>query len=356
MRKFATMIAIAFAMTTQAQVSTVYIGSYTNGESEGIYTLQFDNKTGSLQEKKLVAKTNNPSYLIISADKKMVYAVTESSNFNNTDSGAIASFKVTKDGSLKKTAELSSYGKNPCHLSLNEKENRLVVSNYSEGTFSVFSLKRNGDLKKMLQVEDLNKEGITAHTHSAQFYKDQLYIADLGINTLEHYTSKNNSYVATKSISMEANSGPRHFAMLENQSYIYVINEYGNTISTLKKVGNSYANIGDISTLRDGYKGKSFCADIHLSKDEKFLYGSNRGENSIVVFERNLEDGSLKKIQNISCHGNWPRNFVITPEGKHLLVANKKSNNISVFLRDEKTGKLTFLHDVEAANPTCLKF
>ena len=356
MQKIITIVCITFSFLTQAQVSTLYIGSYTNGKSEGIYTYQFNSETGSLKNKQLVAKSNNPSYLVTSANKNSVYAVTESSNYKKTSSGAIASYKVTKDGSLEKTAEMSSFGKNPCHISLNGKENKLVVSNYSEGTFSVYSVGKKGKLDTILQVEDLNKEGFTAHTHSAQFYKNDLFIADLGINTFEHYTFKDTAYVATKSIPMEAKSGPRHFAMTKNLDYIYVINEYGGTISMLKKDGNSYVKVKDTSTLSTDYNGKNSCADIHLSPNENFLYGSNRGENSIVVFQRNKKDGSLKKVQSISCHGNWPRNFAIGPEGNFLLVANQRSNNIGVFLIDKESGELTFVYDIEAANPSCLKF
>tara|TARA_B100000809_G_scaffold77865_2_gene75743 strand:+ start:47103 stop:48173 length:1071 start_codon:yes stop_codon:yes gene_type:complete len=356
MRKILTIVCIAVSFITKAQISTLYIGSYTNGKSEGIYTYQFDSATGSLKKKQLVAISNNPSYLVTNSNKETVYAVTESNNYNNTNSGAIASYKVKEDGSLEKTAEMSSFGKNPCHISLNEKENKLVVSNYSEGTFSVFSLNKDGALDTVQQVENLHKERAKAHTHSAQFYKDELFVADLGIDTFAHYTFKDSSYVSTKNISMEAKSGPRHFAMTENRNYIYVINEYGSTISTLKKEDNSYIKAEDNSTLRADYKGRNSCADIHISKDEKFVYASNRGENSIAVFKRNKKDGSIKKVQSISCHGNWPRNFVLDPKGNFLLVANKKSNNISVFLVDKKYGELTFIYEIEAANPTCLKF
>jgi 6-phosphogluconolactonase len=356
MRKVLTIVFIAVSFIAKAQVSTLYIGSYTNGKSEGIYTYQFDSETGSLKNKQLVTKSSNPSYIITNSNKEVVYAVTESNKYNNTNSGAIASYKVHKDGTLEKTAEMSSFGKHPCHISINKKENKVVVSNYSEGNFSVFTLKKNGELDTINQIVNLNKEEKKAHTHSAQFHKNDLFIADLGIDSFEHYTFRDSSYVSTKSISMTKKSGPRHFAMTKNRNYIYVINEYGGTISTLKKEGNSYVKTEDTSTLNPDYKGKNSCADIHISQDEKFLYGSNRGENSIVVFEINKKDGSLKKVQSISCHGNWPRNFTLGPQGKFLLVANEKSNNISVFLIDKKTGELTFIYDIEAANPTCLKF
>lgn len=355
---FLSTLLICFAFITQAQTTTLYVGGYTNGDAkgEGIYTFEFNSETGALKNRKLVAKATSPSYLAASSDKKTVYSVSESKNYLNSNSGAIASFKVLPDGMLEKNAEISSFGANPCHLSLNEKENKLVVSNYTGGTFSVYSVFKDGKIDTVQQVVNLNNDSIKAHTHSAQFLKNQLFVADLGINTLEHYTFKDSIYVPSQTITMADKSGPRHFAMTKSADFIYVINEYGATISTLKKDGDKYTRVNDISTLGEGYKGKNSCADIHLSSDEKFLYGSNRGENTIVVFERNKKDGSLRKIQSISCHGNWPRNFTLGPKGNFLLVANKKSSNIAIFLIDKASGELTYIYDVKSPNPSCLQF
>ena len=124
----------------------------------------------------------------------------------------------------------------------------------------------------------------------------------------------------------------------------------------LLKNGENFELLNHTSTLADSFKGESYCADIHISNDQKFVYGSNRGENSIVVFKRNLETGFLEKIQNISTKGDWPRNFTLSPNGKHLLVANQKSNNISVYKIDTTSGKLSYLHDFQISAPVCLLF
>lgn len=356
MQKLFTILCLAITFFSQAQVSTLYVGSYTDGKSEGIYSYQFNSETGSLKNKLLVAKTKNPSFLITNAKKNHVFSVSELNDYNNSKSGAIESYKVKEDGTLEKISEMSSLGAHPCHLALNEKEDQLIVSNYTGGNFSLFSIKENGAIDIIKQAVSLNTDSIKAHTHSAKFVNNNLYVADLGINTIEHFTFNDSTYVSTNSIAMEKNSGPRHFEITKNEDYMYVINEYGNTISTLKKENTSYVRQNDVSTLRADYKEKNSCADIHLSKNENFLYGSNRGENTIAVFERNKKNGSLKKIQSISCEGNWPRNFVIGPKGNFLLVANQKSNNISVFLIDKNSGELTFIYSVESANPTCLTF
>jgi len=355
---FLSLLTICVSAISNSQVSTLYVGGYTTGSSkgEGIYTFDFNSETGALKNKKLVARVNNPSYLAISRNKKTVYSVSESSNYLSSNSGAIASFNVLKNGDLEKNAEISSFGGNPCHLSLNEKEDKLVVSNYSGGTFSVYSLYENGSIDSVIQVTQLSHDSIKAHTHYAQFFKDQLFVADLGINTLERFIYNDSLYVRKQSVEMKENSGPRHFAISKNADFIYVINEHASTISTLKKHDSNYKKTSDISTLRKDFKGKNSCADIHLSSNEKYLYASNRGENTIAVFERNKKDGSLKKVQTLSCHGNWPRNFTLGPKGNFLLVANKKSSNIAVFLVDKITGTLTYIYDVKSSRPSCLKF
>ena len=142
----------------------------------------------------------------------------------------------------------------------------------------------------------------------------------------------------------------------ENGKFIYVINEYGGSITSIKKTDSGFEQIDLDSTLDKNYKGINKCADIHLSKDERFLYGSNRGENTIAVFKRNTVTGMLKKIQNTSVHGDWPRNFTLDSTGRFLLVANQRSHNISVFKINILSGKLKFLHDVKAASPVCLLF
>lgn len=349
---------ICVTFHTNAQINTLYVGGYTNGDAkgEGIYTFDFNSDTGALKNKTLVAKVSSPSYLTVSSDKKTIYSVTESKNYLNSNSGAISSFKVLLTGLLEKTAEISSNGENPCHLSLSEKEDMLSVSNYNGGTFSIYSVFKEGKIDTLKQVVDLNNDSIKAHTHSAQFYKDQLFVADLGLNTLDQYSYKDSVYISKQRIKLNDKSGPRHFSITNNGDFIYVINEHEGTISTLKKDGDTYIKTNDTSTLSESYKGKNSCADIHLSEDEKTLYGSNRGENTIVVFERNKKDGSLRKKQSISSHGDWPRNFTIGPKGNFLLVANQRSSNIAIFLIDKSTGELTYIYDVKSPNPSCLKF
>jgi len=330
----------------------LYVGTYTNGDSEGIYKLTFNTNTGALTNKQLAAKIENPSYLSYSPDKKHIYAVIENEN------GMVSAFKIEDDGHLKSLNKVSTHGAHPCHLAINKSGDKAIVSNYTGGNASIYSITNDGTLTEAFQVLDHNIDSIVSHVHSAQFYKNQLYISDLGKNAVFNYQLENNTYklIDSSIVDLTNNAGPRHFSLTNNGAFIYIINEYASSITTGKKNENGFDKIDEDSTLDADYEGGNSCADIHLSKDERFLYGSNRGENSIAVFKRDIKTGTLDKIQNISVHGDWPRNFTLDPTGKFVLVANKKSNNISVFSIDISNGKLTFLHDVKVPSPVCLLF
>tara|TARA_R110000868_G_scaffold396464_4_gene668656 strand:+ start:198 stop:1265 length:1068 start_codon:yes stop_codon:yes gene_type:complete len=335
-----------------AQIVPLYVGTYTNGDSEGIYQLQFNTETGELSNQKLAINIDNPSFLTYSADRKYLYST------NETDNGFLSSYKINDDGSLALLTRVSSQGKGPCHISINEDGTKVAVSNYGGGTISIYPVNTNGSLSEVSQVFNHNTENEKSHVHSAQFFKDDLFVSDLGRNAVYQYKLKNNNYKLKSPaiVKTEGNPGPRHFSITNNGEFIYIINEYGSSITSVKKTADGFEKIDHDSTLNDSYKGNNSCADIHLSKDERFLYGSNRGENSIAVFKRVINTGKIEKIQNMSVHGDWPRNFALDPAGKFLLVANKKSNNIAVFSIDNTSGKLSFLHEVKAPEPVCLLF
>lgn len=336
---------------SKAQTVPLYIGTYTDGNSEGIYRMQFNLKTGELSSLQFAAATENPSFIDYSKNKKYLYAVNESS-------GWVSSFKIQENGLLKFLNKVSSHGDWPCHISLNKSGNKAVVSNYGGGSVAIYNISRDGKLNEASQIFEYHTDEKKSHAHSAQFYNDELFISDLGMNAVYQYQLKNNAYELSSSniIPMSGNPGPRHFALTKNGQFIYIINEYGSSVTAVKKTGNGFEQIDYDATLDEAYKGENSCADIHLSKNEHFLYGSNRGENTIVVFKRNLQNGTIEKIQTMPVHGDWPRNFTLDPSGKFLLAANKKSNNISVFRINSKTGILSFLKSVDAPTPVCLLF
>src|SRR6185295_11197456 len=152
-------------------------------------------------------------------------------------------------------------------------------------------------------------------------------------------------------------AGPRHLTFHPNGKWLYVINELDSTMTVFKYNGGTVSQMDTVSTLPADFIGTSYCADVHVSPSGRFLYGSNRGHNSIVVFEIDPRTGKLKLVEHVSTGGNWPRNFTIDPSGKFLLVANQRSDNVVTFNIDAITGRLTPAgHNEQIPSPVCLKF
>jgi 6-phosphogluconolactonase len=350
-------------LTIAQRVQPLYVGTYTNGDSEGVYEFAFNPDSGTILRKSVAVKATNPSFLT-RAKKGLLYTVNEVGNFQNKKTGYLSGYKIfknknTKTGDFQLINRVSSNGDHPCHIALNKAEDLVVVSNYSGGTVSIHRISENGAIEDAHQVFDHNTNVRKSHVHYAQFIDDDLFVADLGLNSLFHYIisdKENRKYILKTTYFLGDDSGPRHFEVAQDGAFIYVINELNSSITVLQKNDKEYSEIQNISTLADGFEGENSCADIHMSEDQHFIYGSNRGENSIAVFKRNMKTGKLEKIQSVSTHGDWPRNFTLSPRGKYLLVANQKSNNISIFGINKKTGKLYYKSSEPAPSPVCLLF
>ncbi|NAY91522.1 beta-propeller fold lactonase family protein [Muricauda sp. JGD-17] len=337
---------------------TLFVGTYTDGESEGIYQYSFDTNDGSLTQGALVAKLPNPSYLTISNDGKHLYAVQETADFDSLG-GGVTAFKFD-NGVLGILNSMGSQGAHPCHISLSE-DGRLAVSNYTGGNVSIFKLDQDGALVPDPQV--IEHKAIDSlkvpHAHMAQFTQDGLFVADLGLSAVMRYQNDGGKFVPSeqKALALPDGAGSRHFTFNKDENMLYVINELNATIVVFEKnTKDDYLPVQTVKTLDDNYNGANSCADIHLSPDGRFLYGSNRGENTIVIFSVDEVSGTLSLVGRNAVEGEWPRNFSLDPSGQFLLVANQYSNNIVVFKRDGESGNLEFSGETKIANPVCLKF
>lgn len=336
----------------------LFVGTYTNNGSEGVYRFNLNLETGQLENKTLAAAIKNPSFLTFSTDKKTMYAVGEVDDFRK-ESGSISTFRVI-DTILTVVDTKSTHGANPCYVSVDSESGLVAVANYTGGNVAIFKTEQNGNLKPAPQVIDhkVADSSKTAHAHMAEFLNGELIVSDLGLDRIKKYTLNNDEFVPSqqKELVVAEGAGPRHFVSSKYEKYLYVINELNSTITAFEKVDDKYFAIETLKTVADNFVGESFCADIHLSADGKFLYGSNRGENTIVIFEVNQATGKLNLLGRESVKGDWPRNFSIDPSGKFLLVANQRSNNIVVFNRDIEKGTLSFVSQVDLPSPVCLKF
>ena len=356
-------------MEAKAKKHIMYVGTYTKGMANGIFIYSFNDQTGKLVDLKNPVLSNNPSFLTISANQQFLYAVGEVDNLDSEKSGGVSAFRIEKNGQLSFINHALTNGANPCHVCLSPDGKQLVASNYTGGNVSLFNILPDGRLTELMQkVQHVGSGPFKGrqdepHAHSARFDPTGklLYVADLGIDEFKIYQIKKGvnplSPYSQPFLKLPAGSGPRHFDFSPDGNYIYVINELSSTITVLMKYGGVWKEIQTVSTLPKDFSGESWCADIHLSVDGRFVYGSNRGHNSISVFKRDQTGGKIEMIQTISVEGDWPRNFTLDPTGRFLLVANQRSNDITVFKVDEISGKLIYKGiKVQLESPVCLQF
>ncbi|NPA37583.1 MAG: lactonase family protein [Chlorobi bacterium] len=355
-----TVLLFTVSCRQQPVTKSLFVGTYTNKGGDGVMTYSFNTGTGELNKARLAVKLSNPSYVAVSHDGSRLYAVSEK------DDSKVSVFNITEDGTnLEPVSSKKLNAAAACYVSSNKDDSELFVANYVSGTFSFLPLDPNG---KILSVDNL-KPGVASkvdttrqmapHAHSiapGPFGK-YVYGADLGADRIFVFTKNNDKYVLYKEVVMPPGSGPRHFAFHPDGETMAVLGELNSTVIIVKKdyegcfskVGKSY------SMLPEGFTGFSKAADIHFSPDGNFLYASNRGHNSIVVYD--FRTGAPKPVQWVTEKIKWPRNFTIDPSGNFLIVANRHSNSITVFKRDTKTGKLTYLSNSGGIfEPVCLKF
>lgn len=341
-----------------------YVGTYTDGQSEGIYKYVLSAE-GSLKNIGLAARAENPSFLAFSPDRKQLLVVNEVSNAEAQ--GYVSSFKIDRD-TLLLLDQKPSGGAHPCHI-VSRADGYVVVANYSGGNMGLLRWQPDGTLSELLDVQQHKGSGTHPrqegpHAHSGWFTPEGGVIAvDLGTNQLwfseiDTVTHKFTSGMQN-TFSMESGAGPRHLALHPKNSGIYVINELSSSISFLKKNadgGQHYEIEQTLSTLPQGYSDANTCADIHISDEGKFVYASNRGHNSIAIYSVNPDSGKLLLLGHEPTRGETPRNFSLSPDSRFLLVANQTTNSISSFQRDPLTGLLTFIDQTEAFAPVCILF
>lgn len=348
----------------------LYVGTYTNrNNSEGIYLFRMNLASGKLERQGATSGISNPSFLAIDPGKRFLYAVNESGQFQGKRGGGLTSFAIDqKTGTLTKLNEVSAPGV-PCHLSVHPSGTSVLAANYGGGNVFICPVKKDGSLGEVSDVQQhigkgadpKRQDGPHAHSVMLDAAGKYAFAPDLGIDKVMIYKVDAAKAKLTPNgfAEMKPASGPRHFAFHPTYKFAYVISELNSTMTAFSydKVKGALTELQTLSTLPDGYKDTSYCADVHVHPSGKFLYGSNRGHNSIVIFAIDERTGKLTLIGHESTRGNWPRNFGIDPTGQFLLVGNQNSNSIATFRIDEHSGKLTPHGELlEIPAPVCLKF
>jgi 6-phosphogluconolactonase len=307
----------------------------------------------------------SPSYFCISKKRELIYAADEVMTFKGANGGAVTTMKYnTGKGTLEKVNELLVPAGGPCYISLSPAEDFLFLANYSSSSVAVVKLDANGIPKQVTDSVVFEvMDGKVSHPHMIAFDPagKKLYLTDLGLDRIVIYDFDAKSGKLTQIdkgiVNLQKGSGPRHFVFNSVGTKMYVICELNSTVSVFDVDDRGGLKmIQTLTTLSADYKGENACADIHIGKGENYLYGSNRGENSIVTF-RIGSDGKIVQAGRTKCGGDWPRNFVIDPTGKFMLVANQKSGNIVLFKIDTKTGlPVETSKEYKLDSAVCLKF
>jgi 6-phosphogluconolactonase len=349
----------------------LYIGTYTWKASKGIYLSRLDPATGALEAPVLAGAATNPSFLAIHASGRFLYAVGEVDRFGGQKGGVLSAFAIDRQsGKLTLLNQQSSRGPGPCHVAVDRTGRWALVANYSGGSVACLPIQPDGRLgeatdfvqHKGSSVNPQRQQG--PHAHAAYFDAANrfVFVPDLGLDKVMIYRfdAAQGKLVPNDPawVAMAPGAGPRHLAFHPNGRYAYVINEINSTVTALAydAARGTLKPLESVSTLPEGFEGKSATAEVAIHPSGKFLYGSNRGHDSIAAFAIDAETGKLRPIGHEPTQGKSPRNFAIDPTGTYLLAANQDGNNVVVFRIDAQSGKLQATgHSIKVAAPVCVE-
>ncbi len=350
----------------------IYVGTYTkNSASKGIYVYSLNLTSGALTLKHEVAGGVNPSYLALHPEGRYLYAVNEMMTLDGERTGAVRAFAVDPEtGGLTFLNQQPSQGTGPCYVSVEQTGRYVLVANYMGGSVAMLPIQSDGHVGEATDAVQHHGSGVNPrrqegpHAHSIVVDPTNQYalVADLGLDKVMIYKLDLGQGKLrpndTPWAEVTPGAGPRHSVFHPNGKYAYLINELDSTITVFAydSTNGTLETLQTVPTLPEDFEGQSTCADIHLTPDGRYLYGSNRGHDSIVIFAVDETTGRLSYIGHEPTQGKTPRNFMIDPTGAFLLAANQDSDNIVVFRIDAQTGELTPTGEtVSVPKPVCLK-
>jgi len=361
---FLLMIISLFTSACQIKNDSTYllIGSYSNGKTPGISIYDFNLKDAGFKWVGELKDIPNPSYLVVSPDEKMVYSV------NETSQGAVSSFRLDKSmGKLSFVNSQVTEGADPCYINIDKTQHFILTANYNGGNISVFPLSSSGEIQPMSQRIDFNEgnDQPVSHAHTVVFSPDQAYVfaTDLGKDQIIRFKVDwhdiNQQFLKKDGavITLENGSGPRHIAFHPAKNFVYCINELSGKVTVFHYNPEGLTPVQSVVSDTTTVSGKKGSADIHVSPDGKFLYASNRLNNDgIAIFSIDSNTGLLTAVgyQKTGIH---PRNFIISPNGRYLLCANRDSNTVQIFTINRQNGLLSDTgKEIRLDKPVCLKW
>jgi 6-phosphogluconolactonase len=375
-----TLVVLAFGASVQTPAPAgrgdllVYFGTYTGAKSKGVYVSRLNVAAGTLSAPELAAEIASPSFLAVHPDRPFVYTVNEVNTFDGKPTGSVSAFAVDRStGKLTALNQQSSGGMGPAHLTVDKAGRNVLVANYGGGSVAVLPIDDKGALKPasaFLQhtgssVNPQRQKEPHAHAIVVDPADRFAYVADLGLDKvlIYRYDPAKGTLAANDPafVSVKPGSGPRHFAIHPRGGFAYVINEILCTITAFGRdpQRGSLTELQTVSSLPPGQAVASgySTAELLMHPSGKFLYGSNRGHDSISVFAIDDKTGALTYVENQPTQGSTPRGFGIDPSGAFLIAANQRSDSVVVFKIDGKTGRLTATgQKIEVGSPVCVEF
>jgi 6-phosphogluconolactonase len=348
----------------------VYVGTYTDHGSKGIYAYRFDAAQGLLTPLGLAAESDSPSFLTADRTHKFLYAVNEVDQHAGQPGGTVSAFAINQaNGKLSFLNQVSAHDPGPAYISMDRTGKFALIANYPLGSVAAYPIRPDGKLGEASSFvrhkgSSIDKNRQTGpHGHAIELSPDNRFAiaADLGLDELIVYPfdGANGRLGEPHVTRIQPGSGPRHIAFRPDGKFLYLINEMGGTITALSYGAGQgrLTEVQTVSTLPKSFKGENSTAEIAVQPSGKFLYGSNRGDESIVEFAIDQATGKLAFVERVLTGGKTPRNFALDPTGRWLLAENQDSNNIVTFRVDQKTGKLTEAgRAIEVDEPVCLVF
>jgi len=354
----------------------VFVGTFKGETGKGIYAWRFASDTGKMEPLGLVAEASRPLFLALHPNRRFLYAVSRPSPIDRQHIGVVLSYSIdSSTGKLTALNSLPSRGIDPAFLSVDQTGENLLVANYGtnsgQGNVAVFPIKEDGSLAAASDFIQYDGKGVHAqrqqgpHSHGIIAAPDNrfVFVADLGLDKLFSYRFDPRHGKLTPNdppfAAIHPGTGPRHLVFHANGRFVYVVSEIQSTITTFayNAQAGTLQERQSISTLPEGFQGTSSAAEVLVHPQGKFLYASNRGHDSLVVFSIEPRTGTLTPVEWVATQGKTPGNFGIDPSGSWLLAANQGSDSLVEFRLDQKTGRLQSTgQSFSVGTPSCVKF
>jgi 6-phosphogluconolactonase len=351
-----------------------YVGTYSTGDSKGIYQYRVqENSSGlTLTPLGLAAAAANPSFLAVDTKRRVLFAVNETSDFGGKPSGAVSAYAMEAGtGRLTLLNQKPTNGTDPCHIVLDPSGQNVLIANYSSGSVAVYRVGSDGRLGEMSSFVQHQGKSVHPdrqkgpHAHAINFDPSGrlVFVCDLGMDKVMAYqfdaATGKLTPATPASIPLAAGAGPRHMTFRADGRFAYVVNELNSTVTAFAvEPGTSrFREVQTISTLPPDFKGRSTCAEIQLHSSGSFLYASNRGHDSLAVFAVDAASGKLRAVDYALTGGRTPRHFDFSPAGTHVVAANQETGTLQISTIDPKTGRLQAAASlVPAPVPVCVVF